>query len=194
MAAALNGGATLDWVRGLFNASWAELYATAGPTLDDDPIFLPHLVGERTPYLDTALRGSWAFLDPRHDRTTMLRSALEGVALTTRAAWTALQAAGCTATALALAGGGTAASGWQQMLADTLQIDLQPVDVPAASGRGAAILGGRAADLFDESDAVSLVTPTRAAEPVRPEELSAARNAERFHRFEQLLHAQRAVT
>ena len=194
MAAALNGGSTLDWVRRLFDASWTELYATAEqPISQDAPIFLPHLLGERTPYLDPALRGSWALLDPRHDRRDLLRSALEGVALTTRAAWNALQSAGCPATTLQLAGGGTTSPAWQQLLADTLQVDLYPVEVVAASGRGAAVLGGRAAEIFDEPEAVALVSPDRAGSVVTARPAPATRSAERFDRFERLLHAQRAA-
>ncbi len=195
MAAGLNGGATLEWVRTLFNASWAELYATASqPVAADDPIFLPQLVGERTPYMDTALRGSWAYLDPRHDRSTMLRSALEGVALSTRAAWSALRDAGCTATRLRLAGGGTTSLAWQQMLADALQAELEPVEVPAASGRGAALLAGRAAGLFDEAQALALVASTGESQVVAPDSSHApSLMAERFARFERLLHAERAA-
>jgi len=194
MAAALNGGATLDWVRRLFDVSWAELYASAErPIATDAPVFLPHLLGERTPYLDTAMRGSWAYLNPRHDRSDMLRAALEGVALTTRAAWTALQDAGCTATTLRLAGGGTTTAAWQQMLADTLQIDLQPVDVTAASGRGAALLGGRAAGIFDEAESVSMVSPDETVRRVTHQRSFAQRIAERFNRFEHLLYTQRGI-
>ena len=195
MAAALNGGATLDWVRTLFGASWAELYATAAqPISPDDPIFLPHLVGERSPYLDADLRGSWAYLDPRHDRSTLLRSTLEGVALTTRAAWLALQDAGCRAPALRLAGGGTTSPAWRQMLADTLQIELQPVDVSAASGRGAALLAGRVAGLFDQAGALALVAPTGRVRPITPEPgEKASLIEERFQLFERLLYAQRAI-
>lgn len=195
MAAGLNGGSTLEWVRQLFNATWAELYATAAqPAAADDPLFLPQLVGERTPYMDTTLRGSWAYLDPRHDRATMLRSALEGVALTTRAAWSALQDAGCTADALRLAGGGTVAPAWQQMLADALQVELQPVDVAAASGRGAALLAGRAAGLFDEAAALKLVAPSGQTRNITPDTGPAAvLMADRFARFERLLYAESAA-
>lgn len=191
MAAALNGGATLDWVRRLFDVSWAELYATAGhPIAADDPLFLPHLAGERTPYMDTGMRGSWAYLEPRHDRATLLRSALEGVALTTRAAWSALQTAGCTAPTLRLAGGGTTTPAWQQMLANTLQTSLEPVEVASASGRGAALLGGRAAGLFDQTQAIAMVNTANTAHAITPGNGSADVQ-ERFDRFERLLQAQR---
>ena len=88
MAAVLNGG--LDAELGTTPAGRvlgrAVRDGAAARYAADDPIFLPHLNGERTPYLDTSLRGSWTGLDPRHDRVTLLRSALEGVAFAIRAA------------------------------------------------------------------------------------------------------------
>ncbi len=81
MAAVLNGGLALRWVCDTLDATWAELYAVAEqPPSADAPLFLPHLNGERTPYMDTSMRGAWTSLSPRHRRTDLLRSALEGVA------------------------------------------------------------------------------------------------------------------
>ena len=46
-------GSGLNWVRKIMNATWAELYASADhPGQAHDPIFDPHLSGERTPYSD----------------------------------------------------------------------------------------------------------------------------------------------
>jgi xylulokinase len=149
MGAVLNGGLTLDWVRRTLGAGWPELYAAAaGASRADDPYFLPHVNGERTPYLDTALRGAWTGLGPRHDRTHLLRAALEGVAFAIRDALDSLDPAG-QITHLRLAGGGTTEPAWRQMLADVLGRALVPVAVPAASGLGAALLGARAAGLTD---------------------------------------------
>ncbi|MFF5289203.1 xylulokinase [Paractinoplanes globisporus] len=149
MAAVLNGGLTLDWVRRALGAGWPELYAAAGvPPQADDPYFLPHVNGERTPYLDPSLRGAWTGLGPRHDRIHLLRAALEGVAFAVRDALDSLDPTGEIA-GLHLAGGGTTDPQWRQMLADVLGRTLVPVEVPAASGLGAAVLGARATGLTD---------------------------------------------
>ncbi|HEV8569735.1 MAG TPA: FGGY family carbohydrate kinase [Actinoplanes sp.] len=148
MGAVLNGGLTLDWVRRILGASWPELYAAAAvPPRTDDPLFLPHLHGERTPYLDPGMRGAWTRLDPRHDRRDLLRAALEGVAFAVREALDALLQPGEAIDHLRLAGGGTKDPAWRQMLADILGRPLAPVEVAAASGLGAANLGARAAGL-----------------------------------------------
>ena len=87
MAATTNAGLALDWVRTVLAASWEELYAAAAsPVAETDPLFLPHLTGERTPWLDTTMRGAWVGLALAHDRTALLRGALEGVAFAVRTA------------------------------------------------------------------------------------------------------------
>ncbi len=58
MGAIISAGLSLNWVRETMNATWEELYASAGhPGQAHDPIFIPHLSGERTPYSDPALPG-----------------------------------------------------------------------------------------------------------------------------------------
>ena len=91
MGATLSAGLSLNWVREVMNASWAELYASADrPGRPHDPVFVPHLSGERTPYCDPALRGSWTALSLADDRTSLLRGALEGTAFAIRDALDAL--------------------------------------------------------------------------------------------------------
>ncbi len=183
MAAVLSGGLALRWVCDTLNASWAELYASAERSpRDDDPLFLPHLSGERTPYLDVSMRGAWTGLGAQHTRTDLLRSALEGVAFAAAEALEALFPAGAAVDHLRLAGGGTAAPAWRQLLADALDVELRAVAVPGASGRGAAFLGARAAGLIDESALLEMATPV-VTSVVRPAPLAAARYRDRRTRF-----------
>ena len=163
MAAGLNAGLALNWVRTVLDVSWPEIYAAAEtPPRSSDPMFLPHLSGERTPYLDPDMRGGWVGLAPQHDRTALLRAALEGVALAARDALDSLRDTNLGAsplTDLRLAGGGSTSGPWRQLLADALGCTLRPVDVAAASGRGAALLGARAAGLLDEPALLGLLPP-----------------------------------
>ncbi len=174
MAAGLNGGLALSWVREMLNASWGELYACAEqPPSATAPIFLPHLAGERTPYLDASMRGAWINLAPEHTRADLMRAALEGVAFGAADAFDALFPTGSRPGQVRLAGGGTLAPAWRQLLADVLDVDLLPVSVTGASARGAALLGAQAAGLLDEAELVDVaragaadvgerVTPRRA--------------------------------
>jgi xylulokinase len=188
MGATISAGISLNWVRELMNATWEELYASvARPGQVHDPIFVPHLSGERTPYSDPALRGSWTSLSLADDRTSLLRSALEGTAFAICDALDALLGEHRPAR-LRLAGGGTLAAGWRQLLADVLGLPLCAVDVPAASGRGAALLGAIAAGLLSLDDVQGPLAPP-AHLVAQPDPAMAAFHAERHARFRRIVSA-----
>jgi xylulokinase len=190
MGATLSAGLSLNWVREVLNATWDELYASASGQRADDPIFVPHLSGERTPYCDPALRGSWTSLTLAADRASLLRSALEGTAFAIRDALDALLGSQQRPASLRLAGGGTLAAGWRQLLADVLGVPLYAVDVPAASGRGAALLGAISAGLLGFEDCAGpLAPPARLA--AEPDQSRAAVYEERHARFQHAVSALR---
>jgi xylulokinase len=189
MGATLSAGLSLNWVREVMNASWAELYAsTSRPA--QGPIFVPHLSGERTPYSDPALRGSWTGLSLADDRASLLWSALEGAAFAIRDALDALLGEPLSSEQgpryLRLAGGGTLAAGWRQMLADVLGLPLYAVDAPAASGRGAALLGAVAAGLLSFDDIQGPLAPA-ASLVAEPDPAMAACHAGRHARFRRIV-------
>jgi xylulokinase len=192
MGATVSAGLSLNWVRETMNATWDELYASAGQAGGPhDPIFVPHLAGERTPYLDPALRGAWTGLSLAGDRPSLLRSALEGTAFAIRDALDALLAdARPPEPGLRLAGGGTLAPGWRQLLADVLDVPLYAVDVPAASGRGAALLGATAAGLLSFDDIAGPLAPA-ARLVAEPDPVMAAFHADRHATFRRTVAALR---
>ena len=97
-----------------------------------------------------------------------------------REALTALETDVPRPTHLRLAGGGSTAPAWRQMLADALSAELDAVDVPAASGRGAAMLGAQGAGLLEEVALLNALTPKveTVAQP------HAKRTREYQHRFD----------
>jgi xylulokinase len=192
MGATVSAGLALNWVRETMNAAWAELYASAEhPGQAHDPVFVPHLSGERTPYCDPSLRGSWTALSLACDRASLLRGALEGTAFAIRDALDALLA-GHRPPHLRLAGGGTLAAGWRQMLADVLELPLYAVDVPAASGRGAALLGASAAGLISWRDIEGPLAPA-ARLVAEPDPARADFHRERHARFRYIVSALKII-
>jgi len=158
MAAILNAGLALDWVRRLFGVEWDALYGSISqvPAGSGGVRFLPYLVAERTPLLDASTRASWSGVEPHHAREHLLKAALEGVAFTLREAMDSLEATGISIADLQLAGGGTVDQHWRQMLADVLGKRLLTVDSAAGAARGAALLAGLAAGTWSMGDAVAL--------------------------------------
>jgi len=193
MAATTNAGLALDWVRRMLGATWEELYgAAAAPVAEADPLFLPQLTGERTPWLDPTMRGAWVGLVLAHDRPTILRASLEGVAFAVRAAMEALGDA-ASASTVRLAGGGSTDPAWCQLLANVLGTPLDAVGVPAGSARGAALLAGCATGLVDEASVFGRLAPSprRVSDPM-PDRAELA--TVRYRRWlEQVLASQRVA-
>lgn len=150
MAATLNAGLALDWVRRLFNVEWESLYASAlrVPPGAGGVTFTPYLVSERTPHFDANARAHWSGMGLHHGREHLLRAALEGVAFSLREAMEALEATGVSTSQLLLAGGGTQGAVWRQLLADVLNKRLLAVTSPAGTARGAALLAGVSAGIY----------------------------------------------
>jgi len=163
MAAVQNAGLALNWVRQMFNASWDEVYASAGavPPGSDGLFFLPYLTQERPHHPLPASRGAFLGLRIDHRREHLLHAALEGVAFGIRVAFEALPMANTTTT-LRLAGGGSEHAAWRQMLADILKRDLLGIDTSAASVRGAALLAGIASGIWPDAAATAALAPRAA--------------------------------
>jgi xylulokinase len=143
MGAILSAGLALERVLAWLRASWEEALAavrTPQAAVGRDPVFLPHVAGERTPWLDPNLRGAWTGLGLEHDRQALLRAALTGVACAIADAWDAVAETGADAGVPLLVGGGSVDPAWRQLLADTLRTPLRPVAAPNAAVLGAAAL------------------------------------------------------
>ena len=124
-------GATIDEA----NAALAEgVRAT-------DPIFVPYLSGERTPFMDPRMRGAWFGLTLATDRRAILRSVLEGVAQAVALGVDAVQGSGDGLPGVVpLIGGGTHDPTFQQLLADASGLTLAITEAPDSAVAGAGLL------------------------------------------------------
>jgi xylulokinase len=184
MAAMLNGGAALDWARATLGLSWSEAYARAfeADAREGEPVFLPYLAGERTPWIDPHVRGGWIGVTASDNAGTLMRATFTGVGFAIRAGLDALREKASVPARLRLAGGGAVHPRFQQLLADILQVPLDEVMCPNAAARGAALLGGLAAGAIAPTDLPALApTPRPAADPQDGAELS-----EKYLRFREL--------
>lgn len=138
MAAMLNGASCLDFTARLIGESdiGALLDRTEaryrGPSR---AVFLPYLVGERTPHNDPYARGVFAGLDHGTEATDLLQATLEGVAFSLLAASRLMDRAGVRLTEIAAVGGGARSKFWMQIVSHVLGL---PVVRYRGSGTGPA--------------------------------------------------------
>ena len=146
LAAMQSGGLALERALTWLGASVDDAQrALASGVRADDPIFLPFVAGERSPYLDPDLRASWQGLSLSTTRESMLRSVLEGMAYAVAAGFAAIVESGAEPAApLTTLGGGSRDPGYVELLATALGIPLRPATVADAAVVGAARLGAAA--------------------------------------------------
>lgn len=171
MGAIQNAGLALEWVRGILELSWDEMHDAldAAPAGCGGLVFLPYVTGERTPHLNPDARAGWLHASRRHGADAFARAAFEGVAFAFADAFDALFEGGPRPSEALLAGGGSVAPAWRQLLADALQVTLRPSDVQDASVRGAAML---AAACRGEQDAFPVRSGRSGTVIVEPREPS----------------------
>jgi xylulokinase len=156
MAATLNAGLALDWVRTLFTADWEEFYGSIErvPPGSEGVTFLPYLVPERAPRLDGEVGASWSGIALSNGRDHLMKASLEGVAFALREAMESLEATGVTIADLHLSGGGAA-----NQLADVLGKRLVAAGSTAGAARGAALLAGLGAGVYKSPDEIAKFAP-----------------------------------
>ena len=81
-------------------------------------LFLPYLIGERSPHWNPLARGAFVGLTMSHGRAEMARAVLEGVAFNLKMILDAFLEQRAAIQAMRLIGGGARSALWRQILAD----------------------------------------------------------------------------
>ena len=149
-------------------------------------------MGERAPIWDSASRGVFARIDNRAGAPEMVRAVMEGVALSVRWAFDALQAsAGRTVTVAHIGGGGSRSDVWCQIRADALGMALRRTAAREAAAIGAAILAGVGSGVMPSIVAASREVVQFDA-TFEPDARQAGYYAEKFGKYRELYEALRA--
>ncbi len=175
------GGASYQWARNqlgrdlqiLAEQSGEPVFELLNREAEQSPpgargaLFLPYLLGERSPRWNPHARAAFVGLTMRHRRADLLRAVLEGVSFNLRAILEALVGQGIPIAALRAIGGGAQSVLWSRVLSDVFQL---PVHVLAireeATSMGAAVAGGIGVGLWrDFSKVHDMARVDRIVEP-----------------------------
>ena len=114
----------------------------------DGLLWLPYLMGERTPHLDSQARGMWFGLTAAHTRSHLIRSILEGVAFSLRDSLEIFKELGIPVEQIRASGGGSRSFLWRQIQADIYGKELVTLRTSEGSALGAALLAGVGAKIY----------------------------------------------
>ena len=149
-------GLSLKWYRDTFCQQEIDLAAQQGvdpyyimdkqaeavPIGSNKLIYLPYLMGERTPHLDPNCRGAFIGLSAIHTRQDLLRAVMEGVTFSLRDCAEVLSEMGVHPNRMLACGGGGTSKLWRQMLADVLGCPVSTCASKEGPALGVAILAG----------------------------------------------------
>jgi len=145
-------GASLRWFRDNFEpkASYQHLDSEAekAPPGSDGLIFLPYMMGERSPIWDPYARGVFLGLSLKHSRKHLIRSMMEGCAFGIRHNLNTIEKLGAQVSEIRSCGGAARSNFFGQIKAD---ITGKTVVIPReieASALGAAILASVGVGLY----------------------------------------------
>ncbi|HHW48341.1 MAG TPA: xylulokinase [Clostridiaceae bacterium] len=105
-------------------------------------IYLPYLMGERTPHLDPFARGVFFGLSAKHEKSHMLRAVMEGVVYSLRDCIDIIRDMGIETKEVRASGGGGRSSLWRQMQADVFGADIYTINSSEGPALGVALLAG----------------------------------------------------
>jgi xylulokinase len=185
-------GGARDWLAQLIGDVTDEEMLHVAPGCEG-ALFLPYLIGERSPWWNPRARGAFVGLTMNHSRASIARAALEGVAFNLRLILDALESQGAALPALRLIGGGAQSVLWQQILADVFARPIQLLDLKSeASSWGAAVAGGIGVGVYSDWEIAKARAEIKTV--IDPIQANVAQYADRVAVFAETYHALEKLT
>ena len=124
-------------------------------------LYLPYLMGERTPHLDPDARGVFFGLSAMHTKKEMLRAVLEGVSYSLRDCVEVFREMDIKVSDMMACGGGGTSALWRSMLADLYCCPVKTVTSKQGPALGVALLAAVGAGIYSSvPEACSAVIKT----------------------------------
>jgi D-xylulose kinase len=164
MSCTLSAGGSLQWFRNQLCQTEMQAatelgvdpYELMSTDAEKSPIganrllFLPYLMGERSPILDADARGVFFGLSGIHAKRDMTRAVMEGVTYSLRQCLDVLVEMGIAFETMLATGGGAKSPFWRQMMADLYRCEVTTIDSQEGPALGAAILAAVGAGLYPD--------------------------------------------
>ncbi len=159
MGVTLSAGYSLEWLKKLLGddrpfdefMKEAEISATGSGGL----LYTPFLLGERTPYNDADVRGSFIGLDANTNTADMKRAVLEGITFSLNESIEIMRKNGRDVSRVVSIGGGAKNRQWLQIQADVFDAEVMTRTEEQGPAYGAAMLAAMGEGWFDDFAEVS---------------------------------------
>lgn len=194
------GGAALQWITEVLEPRADNAYAlllaeTAQASASEHGLFfLPHLLGERSPYWNPHARAAFVGLQMNDDRAAMVRAVLEGVAFNLYTGLLAFVENGVDITAVDAIGGAANAGLLLDIFADVWGVPVTSRELVSEAGAiGAAVVAGLGVGVFSGPEAARTISGAQRAEASAEHEPDDQRHRRYRQDYRQFLDGYRAL-
>nr|MCR4822928.1 xylulokinase [Treponema sp.] len=151
------------------------------PVGSDRLLYLPYLMGERTPHLDPSARGAFVGLSALHTKAHLLRALMEGVSFSQMDSLLVLKEMGINISSMLACGGGGTSSLWRQMLCDVFNLPVATVASKEGPALGVALLAAVGSGVYSsvEEACKKVIKVNKEQKPVKE-------NVESYKKYYQL--------
>jgi xylulokinase len=130
--------------------------AAGSPPGSNGLVYLPYLLGERTPRWNPIARGGFIGLTMTHTRSDIVRSVLEGVSMNLSIIVDIFRGQGLSVDKMIVIGGGAKGKLWRDIMADIYEVEINvPNYLEEATSIGAAIIAGVGAGIYKDFSVVN---------------------------------------
>lgn len=145
MGVTLAAGSSLTWFKEQFGPalSFEELleHVNEIPVGSNGLLFAPYLSGERTPYMNSEIRGAFLGLDIEHTREHLARAVMEGITFSLKDSLVLMKSQmEKVFTTIVSVGGGAKNKEWLQMQADIFNTPIVTLKTEQGPALGAAMI------------------------------------------------------
>lgn len=193
MGVTLAAGYSLSWFKKAFepDASFDDFIGSAAQSTigAHGVLFTPYIVGERTPYADAKIRGSFIGVDGKQERADFVRAVLEGIVFSFKDILNIYEENGKEFKELVSIGGGAKSPLWLQIQADIFNKDIIRLESEQGPGMGAAMIAAVGLGWFENfSDCANQFIKIKTVyHPI-------AANVDRYSEYYQVYHQVYAQT
>lgn len=154
MGVTLAAGYSLSWLKKNFgeNVSFNDFVEGASQSRigSHGLLFTPYIVGERTPYPDSDIRGSFVGIDSKQNKNDFTRAVLEGITFSFKDILNIYKRNGKVFKRLTAIGGGAKSPLWMQIQADVFDAEIVRLESEQGPGLGAAMLAAVGLGWFED--------------------------------------------
>ena len=168
-------GAALNWFKNEFDADNEEAYDIYNQEIEsiesgsDGLIFLPYLMGERSPIWDSKAKGVFFGIRMDHSKYHFVRAIMEGVSFAFKNNLEVIESMGIKIDEMKFLGGGSKSEEWMEIMAGVLNKDIKVVVGSETGALGISIMCGLALGLYQSPQKAAAIISSRTKDYSIPE-------------------------